>query len=103
MNQLPTLYVKNGVVYLHVAGPGITLITANSVELGTAIKEWVSFFWGGGGFMGNESERGTNKSREPGSGSRTICLFRDTIHSRWTQKIRTLIPYIYNVSNKDPS
>ena len=33
------------------------------------------------GFMGNESERGTNKSREPRSGSRSICLFRATIHS----------------------
>ena len=29
------------------------------------------------GFMGNESERGTNKSRE----SRAICLFRAPIHS----------------------
>ena len=44
------------------------------------------------GFMGNESKRGTNKSREPQSGSRAMCLFRAT----------TLIPYIYNASNKDP-
>ena len=53
------------------------------------------------GFMGNESKRGTNKSREPRSGSRTICLFRATIHSPMNPEKNTLIPYIYNVSSKD--
>ena len=33
-------------------------------------------------------------------GSRAICLSRATIHSPWTPK-KTLIPYIYNASNKD--
>ena len=36
--------------------------------------------------MGNESEHGTNKSREPNE-----------------PRKKTLIPFIYNVSNKDPS
>ena len=31
-------------------------------------------------FMGYESQCGTNKSREPRSGSRAICLFRTAIH-----------------------
>ena len=39
--------------------------------------------------MGNESEHGTNKSREP----------RFIPHE---PKKKTLIPYIYNVSIKDP-
>ena len=48
------------------------------------------------GFMGNESERRTNKSREPRSG-RAICLFLTPIHSPWTQKkhsflIFTILP-----------
>ena len=50
-----------------------------------SLKEWVSFFLGS---WGNESQRGTNKSCEPRSGSRLICLFRATIHSPWTQKKR---------------
>ena len=50
------------------------------------------------GFMRNESERRTNKSREPRSGSRMICLFRAPIHSQWTQKKRHSF-----VSNKDLS
>ena len=37
-------------------------------------------------FMGNESQCGTNKSREPRSGSRAICLFRTAIHFPWTEK-----------------
>ena len=40
------------------------------------------------GFVGNDSERGTNKSREPRSGSRMIGLFRAQSHSPWTQKKR---------------
>ena len=32
---------------------------------------------------------------------RAICLFRTAIHFPWTEK-KTLIPYIYNASNKDP-
>ena len=55
------------------------------------IKERVSFF---SGFMGNESEHGTNKSRELRSGSRTICLFRAPIHSPWTQKKDTYSLYL---------
>ena len=39
-------------------------------------------------FMGNESQCGTNKSREPRSGSRAICLFRTAIHFPWTEKKR---------------
>ena len=35
------------------------------------------------------------------SGSRAICLFCTPIHSPWTQK-KTLTPYIYNASNKEP-
>ena len=46
------------------------------------------------GFIGNESERGANKSREPRSGSRTICLFRATILSPWTQKKDTHSLYL---------
>ena len=48
----------------------------------------------------NDSECGTNKSREPRNGSRAICLFRTPSHFPWTQK-KTLIPHIYNASNKD--
>ena len=51
-------------------------------------------------FMGNESQCGTNKSREPRS--EAICLFRTAIHFPWTEKKKTLIPYIYNASNKNP-
>ena len=29
-----------------------------------------------------------------------ICLFRTAIHIPWTEKKKTLIPYIYNASNK---
>ena len=36
-------------------------------------------------FMGNESEPRTNKSHEPWSSSRAICLFHAPIHSQWTQ------------------
>ena len=36
--------------------------------------------------MGNESQCGTSKSREPRSGSRAICLFRTAIHFPWTEK-----------------
>ena len=37
---------------------------------------------------GNESDRETNKSCEPWSGSQAVCLFRTPIHYRWTQKKR---------------
>ena len=40
-------------------------------------------------FMGNEAQCGTNKSREPRSGSRAICLFRTAIHFPWTEKKRS--------------
>ena len=40
-------------------------------------------------FMGNESQCGTNKSREPRSGFRAICLFRTAIHFLWTEKKRS--------------
>ena len=39
--------------------------------------------------MGNESQCGTNKSREPRSGSRAICLFCTAIHFPWTEKKRS--------------
>ena len=54
------------------------------------------------GFMGNESELGTNTSCEPEE-VLTICLFRAPIHSPMNPEKKTLIPYINNVSNKDPS
>ena len=40
-------------------------------------------------FMGNESQCGTNKSREPRRGFRAICLFRTAIHFPWTEKKRS--------------
>ena len=40
-------------------------------------------------FMGNESQCGTNKSREPRSGSCAIYLFRTAIHFPWTEKKRS--------------
>ena len=58
----------------------------------------VVFFWVHGGM--NRSA-GTYKSREPQSGSRVICLFRAAIYSPMNPEKKTLIPYIYNVSNKD--
>ena len=48
-------------------------------------KEWVSCF---SGFMGNGSERGTNKSSENRFAVHMICLSRAPIHSPWTQKKR---------------
>ena len=42
----------------------------------------------------NQPPYGTNKSREPRSGSRPICLFRATIHSPWTQKKDTHSLYL---------
>ena len=47
--------------------------------------------------MGNESERGTNKSH---SDDLFVPLY-DSFPMNPENK--TLIPYIYNVSNKDPS
>ena len=44
--------------------------------------------------MGNESQCGTNKSREPRSGSRAICLFRTAIHFPWTEKKDTHSLYL---------
>ena len=38
-----------------------------------------------------------DKSREPRSGSRKICHCLTQVHFPWTQKNKTLIPYIYNV------
>ena len=51
-------------------------------------KEWVSFFLGSWGM--NRSAEQTNRPRtaKRWSGSRSICLFRATIHSPWTQKKR---------------
>ena len=40
-------------------------------------------------FMGNESQCGTNKWREPRIGSCAICLFRTAIHFPWTEKKRS--------------
>ena len=40
-------------------------------------------------FMGNVSQCGTNKSREPRCGSPAICLFRTAIHFPWTEKKRS--------------
>ena len=37
-----------------------------------------------------------DKSREPRSGSRKICHCLTQVHFPWTQKNKTLIPYIYN-------
>ena len=54
-------------------------------HLPSIFKEWVSFFQGS---WGMNCSAGQNKSREPRSGSRTICLFRATIHSPWTQTKR---------------
>ena len=45
-------------------------------------------------FMGNVSQCGTNKSREPRSGSRAICLFRTAIHFPWTEKKDTHSLYL---------
>ena len=45
-------------------------------------------------FLGNESERVINKSREPWSGSQAICLFHVRIHSSWTQKEDTHSLYL---------
>ena len=74
-------------------------------------------------FMGNESQCGTNKLREPRSGSRAIfcSALRFISHeprkrdrsSRdlfvphcdsfpMNREKKTLIPYIHNASNKDP-
>ena len=55
-----------------------------------------------GGSRGNESELGTNKSREPQSGSRATYWFRAPIHSPMNPVKKTLIPYIYNASSIDP-
>ena len=43
-------------------------------------------------FMENESQCGTNKSREPRSGSRAICLFRTAIHWQCLQQ-RSLLKF----------
>ena len=40
------------------------------------------------GVMGNELEHGTNKLREPQSGSWAICLFCAPAHSKLTKKKR---------------
>ena len=53
-------------------------------------------------FMRNESQCATNKSREPRSGSRAICLFRTAIHFPWTEKKRHSFLIFNNASNKDP-
>ena len=60
----------------------------------------VFFFWVHGEWI---VARNKQIGREPlRSGSRPIYLFRATIHSPWTQKKKTLIPYIYNASNEGP-
>ena len=51
-------------------------------------------------FMGNESERGTNKSREPRSGSRGNLFVLRSDSITMNQEKKTLISYIYNASNK---
>ena len=38
-----------------------------------------------------------DKSREPRSGSRKIFHCLTQVHFPWTQKNKTLIPYIYNI------
>ena len=38
-----------------------------------------------------------DKSREPRSGSQKICHCLNQVHFPWTQKNKTLIPYIYNI------
>ena len=38
-----------------------------------------------------------DKSYEPRSGSRNICHCLTQVHFPWTQKNKTLIPYIYNI------
>ena len=56
-----------------------------TTSLSYSIKEMIVYFsW----FMGNELERGTNRSREPWSGSRPICLFHATIDSPWAMTKR---------------
>ena len=57
------------------------------------------------GFIGVWIVARTNKSREPRSGSRVRgsrdLFVRATIHTPMNPEKKTLIPYIYNVSNKD--
>ena len=58
----------------------------------------VVFFWVHGEWIGVWDKKIVWTVR---SGSQVICLFPAPIHSPWTQK-KTLIPYIYKASNKDP-
>ena len=61
----------------------------------TLFKEWVSFFLGSWEWI-----RAKDK-QIAWTTSQAVCLFRSLIYSPWTLK-KSLIPYIYNVSNKDP-
>ena len=71
------------------------------ISLLCIFKEWASFFWAHEGI----NRIAGNKSREPRSGSPTICLFRAPTppppHLD-PEKKKTFIPYIYDASNKDP-
>ena len=61
----------------------------------------MSFFFSG--FMGNESERGTKKIAWTAKRF-SYDLFVPRYDSfPMNPENKTLIPYIYNVSNKDPS
>ena len=62
-------------------------------------KEWVSFFWVHGEWIGAWDKQ----IMWTANGSLTIRLFRTPIHSPMNPEKKTLIPYIYNVSNKDLS
>ena len=57
-------------------------------------KEWVSFFLRSWEMNLGEAR---DKSRELRSGSRKICHCLTQVHFPWTQKNKTLIPYIYNI------
>ena len=51
-------------------------------------------------FMGNESQCGTNKSREPRSGSRAICLFRTAIFAVLVRFVCSALRFISHEPRK---